>query len=489
MGTRDHQDVGITDAATGLQQPARRGLRHRLMAATAGLLVVAGLLAAGPAPALANQTTGTATSPSSSPAASAPQTTPASGLVLARAAWLGAALQPADGGVLVTQVIAGSTSQTLGLQTGDIVVSINGTATTRPAEAVAAVRAQRASTPARIEVRRDGTTRTLEASWVGRPLESFAGVRLEPGAVAFQGGLLRDFLAMPEGAGPDTPVVFFIQGVTCMSVESAGTGGYPVAGLITGLAARGIGVYRIEKPGMGDSSGTPACGTLDFETELAAFRAGYEALVRQRGIAPERIYIFGHSMGGIQAPILVSRGAPVAGIATFGTGLAPWRDYLHDVFRWQPVLQGADPAEAETMAVQLAPLIDQLMTEPGGPAAIAARSPEAAGPLREVFGWDGADSWMGRASAYWRQLGTAERARAWGQVGVPVLVLHGEKDLAVVDDRDERRIAALINADRPGAARFVSLPDTEHGFAVTGGAPFNPRIATEVADWIDAVRN
>lgn len=60
---------------------------------------------------------------------------------------------------------------------------------------------------------------------------------------------------------------------------------------------------------------------------------------------------------------------------------------------------------------------------------------------------------------------------------------------AVVDDRDERRIAALINADWPGAARFVSLRDTEHGFAISGGAPFNPLIAIEVADWIDAIRN
>lgn len=487
MGTTDQQDGTNPGSRAGIKRPLLLPVRQRLMAAAAVLAVVAGGLAAGPSPALANQTSGTAASPSSSPAGLAAQATP--GAVLPRAAWLGAALQADDGGVLVTQLVPGSTSQALGLRTGDLLLSINGMPTRQPAEAVAAVRAQSAGTPARIEVRRDGTTQTLEATWAGRPLESFPGVWLEPGAVPFQGGLLRDFLAMPEGAGPSTPVVFFIQGVTCMSIESAGQSGYPVAGLITGLAARGIGVYRVEKPGMGDSRGTPACGATDFETELAAFRAGYDALVRQRGIAPERIYIFGHSMGGIQAPILVSRGARVAGIATFGTGLAPWRDYLHDVFRWQPVLQGADPAEAEAMAVQLAPLIDRLMTDPGGPAAIAATSPEAAAALREVFSWDGADNWMGRASAYWRQLGTAERARAWGQVAVPVLVLHGEKDLAVVDDRDERRIAALINADRPGAARFVSLPDTEHGFAIAGGAPFNPRIATEVADWIDATRN
>lgn len=489
MGTRDQHTGSAAGTASHPHRGLPRGLQQRLLATAAVVVAATGMLAAGPVPALASQMTGTATTPSSSPASLATQSAPAAGAVLSRAAWLGAALQADPDGVLVSQVVAGSTSEALGLRPGDLLVSINGTAVAQPGEAVAAVRAQGAGAPARLEVRRDGVSRTLEATWVGRPLESFAGVRVEPGAVPFQGGLLRDFLAMPEGAGPDTPVVFFIQGVTCMSIESAGPGGYPVAGLISGLAARGIGVYRVEKPGMGDSRGTPACGATDFETELAAFRAGYEALVRQRGIAPERIYVFGHSMGGIQAPILVSRGIRVAGIATFGTGLAPWRDYLHDVVRWQPVLQGVDPADAEAMAVQLAPLVDQLMTEPGGPAAIAASSPEAAALLRQVFGWDGADSWMGRASAYWRQLGTAERARAWAQVGVPVLVMHGEKDLAVVDDRDERRIAALINADRPGAARFVSLPDTEHGFAISGGAPFNPRIATEVADWIDAIRN
>jgi pimeloyl-ACP methyl ester carboxylesterase len=403
---------------------------------------------------------------------------------LARGAWLGAQLGPGEGGVAVMSVMPGGTAAAAGVAQGDVITAIDGSPTPAVPAVLALLRQKQAGGQARIRVVRAGAARELSATYAGRPVERFEGARVTQGAVAFGGGLLRDVLVMPDRPAPGSPVVFFLPGVTCMSIESQGPGAYPIGAMIQGLVARGIGFYRVEKAGQGDSRGPVSCAESDFAQEVAGFRAGYDRLTGALGVSPARITLFGHSMGGIQAPALVVGGAPVGRMATFGTAVTPWQDYLIDLFRWQPVLQGEQPAVADEFAEQMRPVIEGLMGDPGGAAAVAARSPQAAALMREHMAWDGADSWMGRISAYWRGVNTARPIQLWSQVRVPVLVLHGEKDLAVVDHRDEQRIAAIVNAYAPGSARFVSLPDTKHDLSLAGTGGFNPRIVTELADWM-----
>jgi hypothetical protein len=388
--------------------------------------------------------------------------------------------------VAVVSVLPGGTAAAAGVAQGDVITAIDGTATPTVPVVLALLRQKQAGTAARIAVRRDGSDRQLAATYAGRAVERFEGAQVTLGAVPFQGGVLRDILVMPDRPAPGAPVVFFVPGVSCTTIESQGPGAYPIAALIQGLVARGIGVYRVEKVGMGDSRGPVSCSGTDFDQEVAGFRAGYDRLTGGLAVQPERIVLFGHSMGGMQGPILVASGARVGRIATFGTVVTPWQDYLIDVFRWQPVLQGEQPGVADQFAEQMRPVIRGLMEDPGGPQAVAASSPGMAALMREHLAWDGQDSWMGRTNAYWRGVNAARPIQAWSQIRVPVLVLHGEKDLAVVDHRDERRIAGIVNAGAPGSARFVSLPGTGHDFTLEGGAGFNPRIVTELADWIVA---
>jgi pimeloyl-ACP methyl ester carboxylesterase len=404
---------------------------------------------------------------------------------LARGGWLGTALDGSSGQVRITSVNPMATSGRIGIEVGDELVSFNGTAVTTSQQAVALVQASRAGQPVRVVVRRGGTERTLRGTMVGRPLEEFAGATVTYGAVPWGGGQLRSIMVMPTTRAQGNPVVYFVQGASCFSVESTGpTDAY--ARFVEGLVREGIAVYRVEKAGMGDSAGSKHCNETDYEEELSGFEAGYRALTQTHGVTPEQLFIFGHSMGGIQAPRMVARGASVRGIAVFGVGMSPWLDYLQDLYRWQPVMQGATPQEAEALSEELRPLINALLTDPAGAAAIAARSADNAALMREHMAWDGGDRWMGRASAYWRGVAAERSAQAWSTVRTPVLVFHGGKDLAVVDDRGARRIAAMANMRRPGSGTYVELPDTAHNFSV-GVISFDPNLSMQLVEWIKAV--
>jgi dienelactone hydrolase len=69
-------------------------------------------------------------------------------------------------------------------------------------------------------------------------------------------------------------------------------------------------VFRMDKPGVGDSEGV--CSTTDFATELESYRRAFAALRTDARINPSRIVVVGISNGGGVAP-LVAKDADVAG--------------------------------------------------------------------------------------------------------------------------------------------------------------------------------
>jgi pimeloyl-ACP methyl ester carboxylesterase len=449
-------------------------IRHWMMiaAASAALMACAGAASAGPRP------------------------------ELARRAALGVAVETGEGGARVLSVAPGSTAAKAGLQPGDVVTRLNGAAVADHQALVVQAGRLRAGEAVDIAYLRDGASARGAAVAVARPQETYSGATARYGAVPFRGGLLRDILVTPAGAKADGPVVFLIQGYYCATMEGP-TPDHAYRALIQGLADRGIATYRVEKPGMGDSQGGPTCLQSDFATELDAFRAGLAALTRDHGVAPGRVVLLGHSMGGLEAPLLAAEGEPVRGVAVYGTVLRNWRDYLQDVFRVQGFYSaGADPVELATLGEAMRPLLDRIFNESVPLRQIAADDPEQAELLREVLEWDGEEQILGRSAAYWRQIAQQPLTAAWRDSRAPVLAVYGEADFAAIDDRDHRLIAEVVNHYRPGTGRFVMLARTGHGFGLDGardGArdaaraaggtlppqPFNPELTRVLADWID----
>jgi pimeloyl-ACP methyl ester carboxylesterase len=86
--------------------------------------------------------------------------------------------------------------------------------------------------------------------------------------------------------------------------------------------------------------------------------------------------------------------------------------------------------------------------------------------------------------------------RAWSQVKVPLLALHGEYDW-IMSGADLELMVQVVNQNVPGSARFQELPQTGHTLehyasqadAFTGKAlPFDAASGAQISAWFTAHR-
>jgi hypothetical protein len=428
---------------------------------------------------------------------------PAAAQTLPRRGSLGLSLGPVEGGgpgVAVRGVLPAQTGQALGVREGDVILRAGGTPVGAVPEVVAYAGRLAAGAPVELTVRRGAREMRLRGPARARPLESWeGGARVDYGAVPWRGGHLRDILVTPAGATAETPVVFLIQGFSCGSIDSI-PADHPYRALGTALVAQGIGYYRVEKAGLGDSAGTPQCSDVDFAAEMEGFQAAYRHLVEARGIDADRIFMFGHSLGGYQAPLLAAGRAP-RGVAVYGTLVKSWGDYHRDLMQFQPfTLGGSDPVEVSAQNDTDRELFRRYYFLRQAPAAIAAASPEHAARLREILNWDGGERAMGRHWKFMQDLAHVPVIPAWRDTRSNVLAMYGEADFAALWDEDHRLIVDMVNHWRPGTARFLSFARTGHGMEIEGtkdeirarniagtqapDAPFNAEVPNALAAWI-----
>lgn len=393
---------------------------------------------------------------------------------LPRQAGLGVALRPApagenggQAGVEIQAIADPKLASALGLRQGDVLLRMEGQPVTSVQEVLGALAGKRGGDAARLEVRRGEKTLTLTGRYAPRPREAYRNGTAAYGAVPFQGGLLRDIFVTPA-AGAQGPVVFLLQGYTCDSMEALRPDSSHHM-LFDGLLARGISIYRVEKPQAGDSRGGPSCRDIDFETEMAAFQAGYRTLIEKHGVQPDRVFLLGHSMGGIEAPVLAARGPAPRGVAIFGAVARNWADYMLDVVKYQPFLaQNADPTKSESDGEALRDIIYRVFVKGETPSAVAAESPENARLLRDGLNWDGGNRLYDRHYRFWQQLSAARLLTAWRDTRSNVLSVYGESDFAAINDEDHKLIADAVNHYRAGTARFLLVPRTGHGMTLDG---------------------
>src|SRR5262249_49078882 len=118
-----------------------------------------------------------------------------------------------------------------------------------------------------------------------------------------------------------------------------------VAHLLRAWARAGFVVMRVDPAGVGDSEG-PSYADAELDAEIDGYRAGLAALASLPFVRREHVFLFGHSLGGVLAP-LVSEGAALRGIVVHGTTSRRWSECLAETARRQLALAGCSEAEVE----------------------------------------------------------------------------------------------------------------------------------------------
>ena len=277
-------------------------------------------------------------------------------------------------------------------------------------------------------------------------------------------------LAMPKGNGP-FPAVVLVHGSGPQDRDETIGPNKPFLDIARTLAAQGIAVLRYDKR----TKARPqdfAGGNfgVDDETTNDAVIA-VDALRKTDDIDPKRIFVLGHSQGGMLAPRIAAVSGHVAGLILMAAPSRPLLDILIEQNRRLAALNDGKIDDAERAAINA--IIEQVRIT---------RDPKTAATSPTV---------MGQPAGYWRSIEAVDAVSEAQQVRLPMLLLQGARDIQVVDaDWQNWRDAFADDAE----ATFKLYPKLNHlGIAGEGEGSLaeyqqpghvDAHLLTDVAAWV-----
>ena len=114
-----------------------------------------------------------------------------------------------------------------------------------------------------------------------QPLLELPGIDTQYGEVRTAAGArLRTIVTKPAGRSGRLPAVLFVPWLSCDSVDFSAASADGWSLMLKQLITQSNMLWlRVDKSGVGDSTGTP-CAELDYETELSQYQAAYTSLTR-----------------------------------------------------------------------------------------------------------------------------------------------------------------------------------------------------------------
>jgi len=248
---------------------------------------------------------------------------------------------------------------------------------------------------------------SADAAFTEQPIQVGTGERALPGTLA---------MPKPSAGAGGHPAAVLVHGSGPQDRDETIGANRPFLDIARGLAAQGIAVLRYDKRTMARPQDF-AAGDYDVDDETTHDAVlAVAALRATQGIDPARIYVLGHSQGGMLAPRIAQQaaaaGTPVAGLVMLA---APARSLLDLLPEQNRYLLGADgginPAEQD--------FLDDLDAK-------IAR-------VRSGADMSTAETPLNVPAAYWRDFDAMDPVADALATPVPMLLLQGGRDFQVVD--------------------------------------------------------
>ncbi|WP_081909449.1 alpha/beta fold hydrolase [Aureispira sp. CCB-QB1] len=365
-----------------------------------------------------------------------------------------------NSGIYLSEILPNASLGQMGVPKGTILQKINHNTISSLVDLRPALLGIKEGDDLKITVFENGQQKIYQGTAIGKVKEEHPHATVQYGVVHYTDNLLRSILYLPNDK-KQPPVVFFIQGYTCQSIEMQNSN--PAKQLIDYWIKEGYAVFLVEKPGMGDSKSKIPCMDIDFDQELMAFTKAYEALQKNQAIDANNIFLFGHSMGGIIAPLLAKIHTP-SGIMVYGIVGKNWYDYMIDIYTEQPLIMGGTNQEIEENKKYYLPFIKDMLVHQQTNTELLKnpiysdrlKTDGVSETLREGY-------YIQRHYTYWQSLANIQVPQAWASVKSPVLVLHGEYDIQAIHPKYGEMISTNVNKHN-GNATFQLIPKTEHAF-------------------------
>ncbi|MBK6765553.1 MAG: PDZ domain-containing protein [bacterium] len=384
---------------------------------------------------------------------------------LPRRPWLGAQLAPANteqlaasaqgwsNGVAVQRVIPGSSAEAAGLQEGDVLHKMDDRLLFSSLDITTGLKASAVGKTITFELSRAGKLLTKRVKLKELSRESSDEFEIIYETFTLDGALRRLLLTKPKGVGP-FPVVVLMGGIGCYSVDVPQPQPFSYRDILYDFTRNGFATVRIEKTGMGDSQGPP-CAAQTFFDEVRGLKAGIQSLDRFAFLDRNQMLYFGHSMGGLSAPV-VYRDLPCAGIIAVATSGIDWQEYEMINNRRQLELARIPYDSIEVLLDRHAAAMHEFYVVKRPLDEILRDHPE----WQEDLQYPASEQFM-------RDIADISLASYWKGVASPVLFVYGTADF-VTAANEHVWAQSVVNASHPGMADYIEIKGMDHGFNNSG---------------------
>lgn len=228
-------------------------------------------------------------------------------------------------------------------------------------------------------------------------------------------------LTMPNGKNnkanaarvpPAVPAVVLVHGSGPHDRDETIGPNRPFLDIARGLAEHGIAVLRYDKRTKARPQDYADGITIDSETTDDALLA-VAMLREQAGIDPKRIFVLGHSQGGMMAPRIATREPKIAGLILLAAPSRPLLDILIEQNRRIAILNDGTVDDAENTAIQ--------------------RLTDSVAALRRGREMSNAQTPLGLPADYWHSVEAVDAVAEARAIAQPLLILQGARDIQVVD--------------------------------------------------------
>ena len=392
-----------------------------------------------------------------------------------------------SGGGVVRRITPATPAEKAGLKVGDVILEVNGKQIVNQKTYDAIYKAIPSGETAVLRVSREGKPVEIRLTPIPLPKETIKGVDvIYDSVVTEKGHRVRTIITKPENTPGRLPSIFFVPWLSCDSIEAPVNLSHGWARTLRGLAEKsGFVLMRVERPGLGDSEG-PDCSQNDLQTDVAAYRAGLQALKKYDFVDTNNLFLLGGSLGGALAPIL-EQGEDVRGLIVSGGFAKTWYEHMLWIERTRLEMSGKTPAETNQAMRGYSEFYSLYLNEKLTPAEVIRRKPALAS-----LWTDEPESQYGRPAAFYHQVQDLNVEGAWEKISVPVLIVYGEYDF-IMSGEDHELAARIVNRNHPGKAQYVVVPKMNHLMDIFGnrekafkfeGGKFDEKVVTLMVDWL-----
>lgn len=288
---------------------------------------------------------------------------------------------------------------------------------------------------------------------------------------------LRARLTMPKGV-ENPPLVVYVQGSGASDLDETigAVANKPFRDIAHGLAEQGIASLRYDKRYFTyPELGTQQDAVVTIQTEVLDDVNALLALAQQQPVNQDRIYLLGHSLGGMLAPEIARQNDSVKGIISLAG--SPFQ--LEDLILDQNIAmiskdQTLDDREKETYIGQIRQMVNQVkeLTEEKKPKELILNMP----------------------ADYWLSLNQIKAGEIAGKLTIPMLFLQGTADFQVSFDKDFGEWKKLLASS--SHVEFREYEGLNHIFFEANGKDdateydieghVSPEVIADIADWVKA---